>query len=71
MFLGLEKLSKLVSKWKDEPTAYSPTEMKGCLDSFRSVLFRHLDEEVEDLGGENLRKHFSSLDELRRVIPVF
>ncbi|KAM6502242.1 hypothetical protein JOM56_002219 [Amanita muscaria] len=64
---GLVRLGKLVARWKDDPKTYSPMEMRGCLDSFRSVLFRHLDEEVEDLKGENLRKYYSSLDELKGV----
>ncbi|CAA7261621.1 unnamed protein product [Cyclocybe aegerita] len=56
---GLVKLEKLVDKWTDEPATYSPEEMRDCLDSFRDVLFHHLDEEVEDLRGENLKKYFT------------
>lgn len=43
---GLDKLTDLISKYRKDPTSYSPTEMRACLDSFREVLFRHLDEEV-------------------------
>jgi hypothetical protein len=43
---GLDKLTELVHKWRLEPSTYSPTELRACLDSFREVLFRHLDEEV-------------------------
>ncbi|KAJ3515254.1 hypothetical protein NLJ89_g1879 [Agrocybe chaxingu] len=57
--LGLVKLEKLVDKWIDEPSTYSPKEMRDCLDSFRDVLFHHLDEEVEDIRGENLKKYFT------------
>lgn len=44
--IGLENLEKLVAKWKADPSKYSPTEMRACLDGFRDVLFDHLDEEV-------------------------
>ncbi|PFH51518.1 hypothetical protein AMATHDRAFT_58955 [Amanita thiersii Skay4041] len=67
---GLNDLSKLVSKWRDNPEAYSPTEMKNCLESFREILFRHLDEEVEDLKGENLRQHFT-LNEIEKLLPRY
>ncbi|KAE9411440.1 hypothetical protein BT96DRAFT_870148 [Gymnopus androsaceus JB14] len=56
---GLDKLKALVSRFKVEPSSYSPTEMRACLDSFREVLFTHLDQEVEDLRGENLKKYFT------------
>ncbi|KAF8973228.1 hypothetical protein BDZ97DRAFT_668029 [Flammula alnicola] len=59
---GLEKLEKLVTKWKDSPSTYSPADMRACLDSFRDVLFHHLDEEVADLPGENLKKYMTLAD---------
>ena len=46
---GLLNLEKLVDKWTEAPSTYSPTEMRACLDAFREVLFHHLDEEVGDL----------------------
>jgi len=36
------------------------------MDSWREVLFRHLDEEVQDLGKENMLK-FWTLEEMRRL----
>ncbi|KAK1235022.1 hypothetical protein PQX77_001764 [Marasmius sp. AFHP31] len=60
---GMDKLQQLVGKWKREPTSYSPEEMRACLDSFRDVLFNHLDQEVADLKGENLKKYWT-LEEL-------
>jgi hypothetical protein len=47
----------------------APTEMRGCLDGFREVLFNHLDQEVNDLKGENLRKYWTSLEELLEALP--
>lgn len=43
---GLDALEKLVTKWKENTSSYSPVEMRACLDTFREVLFHHLDEEV-------------------------
>lgn len=43
---GLVELDRLVEQWENAPSTYSPTSMRACLDSFRDVLFRHLDEEV-------------------------
>ena len=39
-------MSKNVRKWLDEPSTYKPEEMRACLDSWREVLFNHLDQEV-------------------------
>jgi hypothetical protein len=46
---GLDRLKTLLSKYGSNPSSYSPTEMRACLDSWREVLFRHLDEEVRCL----------------------
>jgi hypothetical protein len=43
---GLVDLMDHVSKWRRNPTTYSPEEMKACLDQLSSVLFKHLDQEV-------------------------
>ncbi|KAK0195620.1 hypothetical protein F5146DRAFT_922524 [Armillaria mellea] len=63
---GLEELSNLVTKWKQDPSTYSPTDMKTCLNSFKAVLFSHLDQEVLDLGGENMKKYWK-LEELANI----
>ncbi|KAJ7084433.1 hypothetical protein B0H15DRAFT_923722 [Mycena belliarum] len=63
---GMEQLGALVVKFKMEPSSYSPAEMRACLDGFRDVLFRHLDEEVEDLRGENMKKYWT-LEELESI----
>lgn len=51
--LGLDKLGELLKKWTAEPAAYSPQEMKDCLDSWREVLFKHLDEEASTLLAQH------------------
>ncbi|KAJ6625596.1 hemerythrin HHE cation binding domain-containing protein [Mycena sp. CBHHK59/15] len=63
---GLDELSTLVHNFKKEPSTYSPAQMRACLDGFREVLFSHLDEEVNDLRGENLKKYWT-LEELESI----
>jgi len=64
---GLDRLDDLLSKYRSDPSLYSPKDMKACLDSWREVLFRHLDEEVEDLQGDNLRKHSFTIQEIEQI----
>lgn len=45
---GLDRLGALVKKWSNAPSEYSPDEMRACLDSFKDVLFHHLDEEARN-----------------------
>jgi len=63
---GIDELGALVQKYKTEPSTYSPIEMRACLDGFREVLFSHLDEEVNDLRGENMKKYWT-LEELESI----
>ncbi|KAJ6606039.1 hemerythrin/HHE cation-binding motif-containing protein [Mycena vulgaris] len=63
---GIDELAALVAKYKTQPSTYSPTEMRACLDGFREVLFVHLDEEVNDLRGENMKKYWT-LEELESI----
>lgn len=44
--LGLDRLTSLVQQYRDEPSSYSPSAFRECLDSFRTVLFDHLNQEV-------------------------
>jgi len=41
-------------------------EMKKIMDGFGKVLWEHLDDEVKELGAENMRK-FWSPEEMRRM----
>ncbi|KAI0093066.1 hypothetical protein BDY19DRAFT_406229 [Irpex rosettiformis] len=65
---GLDKLGILLEKYVADPTTYSPAEIRTCLDSWREVLFNHLDEEVEDLSATNMKKYWK-LEELD-MIPM-
>lgn len=44
--LGLDELEVLLKKWTKSPSEYSPAELRASLDSWREVLFQHLDQEV-------------------------
>ncbi|KAJ1304764.1 hypothetical protein OPQ81_005902 [Rhizoctonia solani] len=63
---GLDKLKDLVTGWKAEPTTFSPTTLRSCLDEFKPPLFKHLEEEVRDLSAENLKKYYT-LEEVDRL----
>ncbi|KAI5118926.1 hypothetical protein M0805_003750 [Coniferiporia weirii] len=63
---GLDKLSALTREFRENPTSYSPERMRECLESFREVLMRHLDEEVADLSAENMKKYWT-LEEVDRI----
>ncbi|CAE6424742.1 hypothetical protein RSOLAG1IB_03958 [Rhizoctonia solani AG-1 IB] len=63
---GLDKLKDQVTGWKADPTTFSPTALRSCLDEFRTPLFNHLSEEVRDLSGENLKKYYT-LEEVDRL----
>ncbi|KAG7440046.1 uncharacterized protein BT62DRAFT_938471 [Guyanagaster necrorhizus] len=63
---GLEEFLNLVTKWKQDPSTYSPIGMRTCLDNFKGVLFSHLDQEVSDLRGENMKKYWK-LEELESI----
>jgi hypothetical protein len=80
--LGLDKYDKFLKEVQETPSSYNPDQLRAILDSFRDVLFRyvhsqllsslvmthrHLDEEVEDLGGESLRKAGFTLKELKQI----
>ncbi|KAF9465054.1 hypothetical protein BDZ94DRAFT_433532 [Collybia nuda] len=56
---GLENLAQKVTKWTEDPTMYSPMEMKISLEALSNVLFSHLDQEVEDIRGDNLKPYFT------------
>jgi len=64
---GLDNLKELIKRWRGDNTTYSPADMRGCLDGFKDVLMAHLDEEVEDLKAENMKKYWK-LEELD-VLP--
>lgn len=63
---GLDALGDIMKRVYADQTTYSPTELRACLDGFREPLLRHLDEEVNDLRAENMRKYWT-IDEVRQI----
>jgi len=64
---GLEKYDAFIKKALAETSAYNAVELRQILDSFREVLFRHLDEEVRDIGADSMKKAGWTLEELRQI----
>jgi len=63
---GLDALGGHLTAWRSTPTTYSPETLRECLDSFGGVLLRHLDEEVQDLQAENMKKYWK-IEEVDRI----
>lgn len=63
---GLEGFEKYLSRCRKGETELRMEEMKGLMNSFGKVLWAHLDDEVEQLGAENMRK-FWTKEEMNRI----
>lgn len=63
---GLDKLTKYLTECSSGERELRLVELKSVLDGFGEVLWRHLDDEVRELGAENMRR-FWSLEEMRRM----
>ncbi|KAK4684684.1 hypothetical protein P7C73_g5484, partial [Tremellales sp. Uapishka_1] len=64
---GLDKYEAFLSASKQNPSSYNPTTLREIMDSFREVLYRHLEEEVHDLGGPSMRAAGWTLNEIRQI----
>ncbi|GAA6001151.1 hypothetical protein JCM10207_007433 [Rhodosporidiobolus poonsookiae] len=63
---GMHKLELLISKYRTDPSSYSPTDFRAHLASWGPVLFYHLDAEVQSLKPDILRRYWS-LEEVKRL----
>lgn len=63
---GLDKLEAYLDQVKASKKDLRLDELKVILDSFGPVLFAHLDEEVRQIGPDNLRKYYT-LEEVKRL----
>jgi hemerythrin-like domain-containing protein len=63
---GLDKLEKYLEECSSGERELRMGEMKEILDTFGTVLWQHLDDEVKQLAAENMRKYWS-LEEMRRI----
>ena len=64
--LGLDKLEKYLDECERGERELRLQELKEILDSFGTVLWQHLDDEVKELEAENMRRYWS-LEEMRRI----
>jgi hypothetical protein len=63
---GLDKLEDYLEKCRSGEKDLRMEELKAILDTFGEVLWAHLDDEVEQLGAENMRKYWS-IKEMQRM----
>lgn len=62
---GLDKLDEYLEACRSGERELRLSELKTVLDSFGEVLWQHLDDEVNQLKAENMRKYWT-LDEMRK-----
>jgi hypothetical protein len=53
---GLDEYVVYIKKVKKNPKEWDGEKLRSIMDSFREVLFKHLDHEVESLSGEEMKK---------------
>jgi hemerythrin-like domain-containing protein len=63
---GLEKLKAYLEACMSGEKELRLGELKEVMDGFGKVLWQHLDEEVEQLGAENMRKYWT-IEEMKRM----
>jgi hemerythrin-like domain-containing protein len=64
--VGLDKLEKYLEECAEGERELRMGELKVILDGFGKVLWQHLDDEVKQLGAENMRKYWT-IEEIRRM----
>ncbi|KAK4904101.1 hypothetical protein LTR66_017943 [Elasticomyces elasticus] len=57
--VGLEKFQAYLQECQSSSREFRLGELKTILDSFGTVLWTHLDQEVKMLGAENMRKYWT------------
>lgn len=65
--IGLEKFETYIDDCKAGKRDMRMDELKEIMDSFGTVLWAHLQDEVDQLSADNMRKYWS-LDEVRRLL---
>lgn len=63
---GLDKLRDYLEGCRTGERELRLDELKEVMDGFGEVLWKHLDDEVKQLGAENMRK-FWTVEEMRRM----
>lgn len=63
---GLDRLEEYLGQCRTGERELRMEVLKGVLEGFGDVLWAHLDDEVKELGAENMRKYWT-LEEMRRM----
>ena len=63
---GLDKFEEYLARCKSGEADLRMDELKTLMDSFGDVLWTHLDDEVQELRAENMRKYWT-VTEMRRM----
>ena len=53
---GLDEYVAYIKKCRKDRKEWDGAKMREIMDSFRDILFKHLDHEVESLRGEEMKK---------------
>jgi hypothetical protein len=53
---GLDEYVAYIKKCQKDREEWDSDNMRSIMDSFREILFKHLDHEVESLKAENMKK---------------
>lgn len=64
--LGMDKMEAYLDDCKAGKRHLRMEELKEIMDSFGTVLWEHLSDEVQQLSPDNMRKYWS-LEEMRRL----
>lgn len=63
---GLEKFEEYLGACKGGERELRMEELKDLMDDFGKVLWDHLNDEVKELGAENMREHWT-IEEMRML----
>ena len=63
---GMDRLEEYLGSCLTGETDLRMSEIKTIMDSFREVLWSHLEDEVKQLRAENMRKYWT-LEEMRKM----
>ncbi|WPH04478.1 Hypothetical protein R9X50_00736900 [Acrodontium crateriforme] len=63
---GLDRFEKYINECRSGERELRLDEMKAVMDTFGTVLWEHLDDEVRELGAEKMRLYWT-VEEMRRM----
>jgi hemerythrin-like domain-containing protein len=63
---GIDEMNEYFAECQTGVRELRLEQLKEIMDKFGETLWQHLDEEVKELGAENMRKYWK-LEELRQI----